>query len=316
MKRALVSGAAGFIGSHLVRRLKEDGYFVRGVDFKCQEFSKSAADEFLFFDLRDIEGCMEAVMGGFDEIYQLAADMGGMGFIESYATDIMRNNSLINLNMIKAAASSCHKYFFSSSVCVYPDMRASDPMINEENAYPAFPHNEYGWEKLYAERAAAAFGNKYGFGVRIARFENCYGPEGTYTGGREKAPAAFCRKAAEAEDGGEIEVWGDGTARRNFIYVDDLVDGVRKLMDSEMSVPVNIGTPEIITVDELVRVVIAASEKNLTIKHVDGPVGVVARNFDHAKIESLGWSPKMSLRNGIQHTYDWVHSQIQGGVHA
>jgi GDP-D-mannose 3',5'-epimerase len=316
MKKALVCGAGGFIASHLVSRLKREGYWVRGVDIKRPEFSPTTADDFQVLDLRDPGACDAALSlppGGFDEVYQLAADMGGMGFIHSAECDIMRNNALININMIHAAAGARSKrYFFSSSVCIYRDMAPGEPELTEEDAYPALPDNEYGWEKLYAERVAQAFGRKYGTTVRIARFQNCYGPEGTWTGGREKAPAAICRKIAEAPDGGTIEVWGDGTAIRSYTYVDDMVDGIYRLTQSSLSGPVNIGNPEYVSVTELVQTVAAVAGKTIRIKFVKGPVGVQSRNFSNERIYSIGWRARFPLKEGIARTYPWVTAQVQG----
>jgi nucleoside-diphosphate-sugar epimerase len=314
MKRALVCGAGGFIGSHLVKKLKREGYWVRGVDIKRPEFSPTAADDFLLLDLRQETSCRAALSlrgGHFDEVYNLAADMGGMGYIQAAECEIMRNNALINVNMTHAAAQEAiPRYFFSSSVCVYRDMAPGEPEMPEEGAYPALPHNEYGWEKLYAERVALAYGRRYGMIVRIARFQNCYGPEGTWRGGREKAPAAICRKVAEVEDGGTVEIWGDGTAVRSFIYVDDLVDAIFLLMHSELDGPTNIGSPEYVTINELVRIVCEVAGKRVQVRHVDGPVGVQARNFSNARIYSTGWRPRVSLREGIDRTYRWVREQV------
>ncbi|MBX7257713.1 MAG: NAD-dependent epimerase/dehydratase family protein [Candidatus Hydrogenedentes bacterium] len=314
MKRAVVCGAGGFIASHLVKRLKREGYWVRGVDIKLPEFSGTAADEFKLLDLRDPEQCEAAVTLDGDaprEVYQLAADMGGMGFIHSAECEIMHNNVLINTHMIEAAARiGVSRYFFSSSVCVYRDMVPGEPEMVEDQAYPALPDNEYGWEKLYAERTAMAYGRRYSFAVRIARFQNCYGPEGTWRGGREKAPAAICRKVAEAADGESIEVWGDGSAVRSYTYVDDMVDGIFRLMQSELEQPCNIGCPEYVTVDELVHTVAAVAGKEVRIQHVDGPVGVQSRNFSNARIFSTGWRSQFSLRQGIELTYPWVESQV------
>jgi nucleoside-diphosphate-sugar epimerase len=316
MKRAVVCGAGGFIASHLVKRLKRDGYWVRGVDIKQPEFAATAADEFRLLDLRDIAQCHEAVKPvdghAIDEVYQLAAEMGGMGFISTAECEIMRNSALINVNMPQAAAEAgVVRYFLSSSVCVYRDMAIGESEMTEDEAYPAHPDNEYGWEKLVAERVAFAYGRRFGMAVRVARFQNCYGPEGTWTGGREKAPAAICRKVAEAEDGGSIEVWGDGTAVRSYTYVDDLVDGIVRLMRSDLDVPANIGSPEYVSVRELVENVIEHSGKQIGIRYVPGPVGVQSRNFSNARIYSLGWQAKTSLRDGIGVTYRWIEQQVR-----
>jgi GDP-D-mannose 3', 5'-epimerase len=317
MKHALVCGAGGFIGSHLVKRLKNEGYWVRGVDLKPPEFSPTAADEFLILDLREPENCRRAVTnpgsGKLDEVYQLAADMGGMGFIGTAECEIMRNSALINNHMTDSSArAGIPRYFFSSSACVYRDMTKEEPELTEVEAYPALPHNEYGWEKLYAERMAMAYGRRYGMAVRIARFQNCYGPEGTWKGGREKAPAAMCRKVAEAEDGGTIEVWGDGTAMRAYTYIDDMLDGIRLLMQSDLENGVNIGRQEYVSVDELVQTVASVAGKSIQIRHIEGPVGVKARNFRADRIAELGWTSKISLRDGISQTYPWVEKQVQG----
>jgi nucleoside-diphosphate-sugar epimerase len=314
-RRALVAGAGGFIGSHLVKRLKKEGYWVRGVDLKMPEFSESAADEFLLLDLRERENCevvLELSDARFDEVYQLAADMGGMGFIHSAECEIMRNSALININMIHAAASAgITRYFFSSSVCVYRDMKLGEPEMPEEGAYPAMPDNEYGWEKLYAERMALAYGRRFGMVIRIARFQNCYGPEGTWRGGREKAPAALSRKVAEIEDGGTIEVWGDGTAVRSYTYIDDMTEGIYRLVQSDLEGPANIGSPEYVTVDELARIIAEVAGKNIRIKHVKGPVGVQSRNFSNARIYSTGWRTRFSLADGIAETYPWIEAQVR-----
>ncbi len=317
MKRAVVCGAGGFIASHLVKRLKADGYWVRGVDIKQPEFSPSAADEFQVLDLREPENCEAVVrlaggsVGGLDQVYQLAADMGGMGFIHAAESDIMRNNALININMVNAAANSgIRRYFFSSSVCVYRDMAPGEPELREDQAYPAQPDNEYGWEKLYAERVVMVAGRRHNMAVRIARFQNCYGPEGTWTGGREKAPAAICRKVAEAEQDGTIEIWGDGTAIRSYTYVDDMVDGIRRLTESDLEGPTNIGSPEYVSVKQLVDTVADVARKRVRTKYVEGPVGVRSRNFSNERIYSTGWKPRFSLRDGIQRTYPWIEKQV------
>ena len=309
-KRALVCGAGGFIGSHLVKRLVADGYWVRGVDIKQPEWSSSHADEFVVVDLRDPDSAATALMGGFDEVYQLAADMGGMGFIHSAETQIMHNSMLVNVNVVEAAANAeVDRYFLASSVCVYRDMELGEAELTEDDAYPALPDNEYGWEKLYAERAVASYAREGRFQARIARFQNCYGPEGTWTGGREKAPAALCRKVAESTDG-TIEVWGDGSAVRSFIYVDDLVEGVRRLVDSDVSDPTNIGTREYVSVRELVDLVASSAEKQVTPLWVPGPVGVQNRNFSNGRIESLGFEPTFDLVQGLANTYPWIASQV------
>lgn len=315
MKTALVCGAGGFIGGHLVKKLKKEGYWVRGVDIKEHEFIPSAADEFLLLDLRAEENCIAALTlndGTFDEVYQLAADMGGMGFIHSAECEIMHNSALINIHMThNASRMGIPRYFFSSSVCVYRDMQYDEPEMTEAEAIPAHPDNEYGWEKLYAERIAMAYERNRGMTVRIARFQNCYGPYGTWTGGREKAPAAICRKVAEVEDGGTIEVWGDGSAVRSYTYVDDMVDGIYQLMHSDLEGAVNIGSPQYVTVNELVAVVAEVSGKKIYTKHVDGPVGVHSRNFSNERIYSTGWKAKYSLNDGIAETYPWIEEQVK-----
>lgn len=311
MKRALVCGAGGFIGGHLVKRLVRDGYWVRGVDIKEHEFAPSAADEFVLLDLRSMDNCRAALSGGFDYVYQLAADMGGMGFISTAECEIMYNNALINLHMTRAAAQAgIPHYLFSSSVCVYRDMQPDEPEMTEDGAIPANPDNSYGWEKLYSERVAMAYGRQYGTEVRIARFHNCYGPEGTWTGGREKAPAALCRKVAEAENGGTIEVWGDGTAVRSYTYVSDMVDGIHRLMLSDLEGPVNIGCSQRVSVDELAMIVAEVAGKTIHIKHVEGPVGVQSRNFSHNRMHSTGWRARVYLREGIARTYPWILQQV------
>ena len=314
MKKGLVCGAGGFIGGHLIRKLKSEGYWVRGVDIKKHEWSPGAADEMLLLDLRVEENCRKALTidgGTFDEVYQLAADMGGMGFIHSAETEIMHNNVLININMTDMAAKlGVPRYFYSSSVCVYRDMKPGEPEMTEAEAIPANPDNEYGWEKLYSERVAMAYERRHGMQVRIARFQNCYGPEGTWTGGREKAPAAICRKVAEVEDGGTIEVWGDGSAIRSYTYVGDMVDGIFLLMHSDLHGAANIGCPQYVSVDELVTVVAKVAGKRIVMKHVSGPVGVQSRNFSNERIYSLGWKAKTFLEDGIRLTYPWVNEQV------
>jgi len=315
MKKALVCGAGGFIGGHLIRRLKQEGYWVRGVDIKKPEYRKSAADDFQLLDLRIRNNCTKAlnnVAGGFDEIYQLACDRGGAGYMIAGECDMMENNMLIDVYMISEAAKLVKKpkYFFSSSVCVFKDMDPGQSVITEDQVYPAYPENEYGWEKLYTERMLTAFGRKFGFPVRIARFHTTYGPESNWEGGREKAADALCRKAALAQNGGELEVWGDGKAVRVFTYIDDLIDGIRHLVSSDIDKPTTIGSNQRVTVEELAQTVIAASGKNLHIKYVSGPVGVHGRNFSLDRIYSTGWQPKFKLADGIKIHYAWVKSEV------
>jgi|SRR5271157_711402 len=318
MKRALVCGAGGFIGGHLVEKLKREGYWVRGVDIKMPEFRQSAADEFHRLDLRLGGMCRAALRtdvfnsSGFDEVYQLAADMGGMGFIHSAETEIMYNNSLINLHMVESAARmGVPRYFFSSSVCIYRDMKFGEPEMTEAQAIPANPDNEYGWEKLYAERVAQAYGRKYVMQVRIARFQNCYGAYGTWQGGREKAPAAICRKVAECQNGGTIEVWGDGSAVRSYTHVNDMVEGIYLLMQSDLHGACNIGSPEYVSVHQLIQTVADVANKLIFVKHIDGPVGVQSRNFSNERIYSTGWKPKVSLKEGIGLTYPWIEQRVR-----
>jgi GDP-D-mannose 3',5'-epimerase len=314
VKRALVCGAGGFIGGHLVKKLKREGYWVRGVDVKEHEFAPTQADEFMVLDLREPGNCEAALSidgSAFDEVYQLAADMGGMGFIHTAECEIMHNSVLINVHMTHLAAQmGVPRYFFSSSVCVYRDMQPGEPEMTEAQAIPAHPDNEYGWEKLYSERMAQAYARHYPMQVRIARFQNCYGPEGTWTGGREKAPAAISRKVAEVEDGGTIEVWGDGTAIRSYTYVDDMVDGIYMLMQSDLERPVNIGCPQYVSVNQLVETVAEVSGKTIHVKHIEGPVGVQSRDFSNARIYSIGWRAKVFLKEGIERTYPWVEQQV------
>ncbi len=317
-KTILVCGAGGFIGSHLVKRLKEDGNWVRGVDLKYPEFSETPADDFIVGDLRDPSVCRTAVDRRFDEVYQLAADMGGAGFIFTGENDadIMHNSALINLNMLEA----CHRrnvkrIFYSSSACMYPEHNQLDPdnpNCSEDSAYPANPDSEYGWEKLFSERLYLAFGRNYGMETRVARYHNIFGPEGTWTGGREKAPAALCRKVAEADDDGEIEIWGDGKQTRSFLYVDECVEGTIRLTRSDFTGPVNIGSEEMVTINGLAQMIMDISDKKLSLRHIDGPQGVRGRNSDNRLIEErLGWAPSMPLREGIAKTYAWIRQQVE-----
>jgi GDP-D-mannose 3',5'-epimerase len=302
MKRILVAGAGGFIGGHLVKRLKQEGYWVRGVDLKYHEFCPSNADEFIIGDLRD-QAVAGQVVQGIDEVYQLAADMGGAGYIFTGEHDacVMHNSATINLNMLEAGRlAGIKKFFYSSSACIYPQYNQMDPdnpNCAEASAYPAAPDSEYGWEKLFSERLYLSYMRNYGMEVHISRFHNIFGPEGTWTGGREKSPAAFCRKIAETPAGGDIEMWGDGKQTRSFLYIDDCLEGVRRLMESNFEGPVNIGSEEMVTINDLAEAIMTIAGKRLTITHIPGPLGVRGRNSDNRLIlEKLGWAPSSQLR--------------------
>lgn len=321
MKRILVCGAGGFIGGHLVKHLKHMGCWVRGVDLKEHEFSKLPADEFILGDLRDQSVCKE-VVNGIDEIYQLAADMGGAGyiFIGDNDADIMHNSATINLNILEETKKQgVNKIFYSSSACIYPEYNQMDPdnpKCSEHMAYPAAPDSEYGWEKLFSERLYMSYARNHGIEVHISRFHNIFGPEGVWMGGREKAPAAICRKVAEAEDGGEIEIWGDGKQTRSFLYIDDCIEGIIRLMESDFMGPVNIGSEEMITINSLAEMVISIAGKELGIKHVEGPLGVRGRNSDNRLIrKKLGWTPNKLLREGMEKTYSWINARVEEAIH-
>ena len=328
MKTALVLGAGGFIGNHLVKRLKKDGFWVRGVDLKTPDFSSSQADEFVIGDLKN-PSLVSKVMyspnqlseqdniNSFDEVYQLAADMGGAGYIFTGDNDanVMHNSALINLNVVyEAAKKSIKKIFYSSSACMYPEHNQLDPTnpnCEESSAYPANPDSEYGWEKLFSERLYLAYARNYGLNVRIARFHNIFGPEGTFYGGKEKAPAAICRKVANSLIDDSIEIWGDGLQTRSFLYIDECLEGVRRLMDSEFTGPVNIGSDEIISINDLAELVIKTAGKRAGIKNIPGPQGVRGRTSDNTLIkEKLGWEPTQPLYIGLEKTYKWIQSQI------
>jgi GDP-D-mannose 3', 5'-epimerase len=317
MRTSLVLGAGGFIGSHLVRRLKKEGYFVRGVDLKRPEFSPTAADEFVVGDLREQRLCREVIDQRFDEVYQLAADMGGAGYLFTgeHDADVMHNSASINLNVVEACSRrGISDVFYSSSACMYPAHNQEDPSnpnCAEDSAYPANPDSEYGWEKLFSERLYLAYNRNRGMRCRIARFHNIFGPEGTWRGGREKAPAAICRKVAEAPSRGAIEIWGDGCQTRSFLYIEECLEGVRRLMQSSFYGPVNIGSDEMVTINQMAQMVIGIAGKKLELKHIPGPTGVRGRNSDNRLIdEKLGWRPWRRFREGLERTYAWIEQQV------
>ena len=317
MRKALVNGAGGFIGSHLVRRLRSEGFWVRGVDLKRPEFAESTAHEFVVGDLRDY-AVASAALEGVDDVYQLAADMGGAGYIFTGEHDacVMHNSASINLNTVEAGRKAgVKRFFYSSSACIYPEYNQKDPdnpICSEESAYPAAPDSEYGWEKLFSERLYLAYARNYGIEVHVARFHNIFGPEGTWTGGREKAPAAICRKVAESSDGGEMEIWGDGQQTRSFLYIDECVEGTRRLMESNFQGPVNIGSEEMVTINDLARMVMQIAGKQLRIRHIPGPLGVRGRNSDnHLIARELGWAPAQPLVDGLTKTYRWIEAQVK-----
>lgn len=318
MRSALVCGAGGFIGSHLVARLKGEGLWVRGVDVKQSEFSVSPADSFMIADLRDPVASRDVVDRPFDEIYQLAADMGGAGYIFTGANDaaILHNSVLCNLNVLEAAREvGAGRIFQSSSACIYPRSTQEDPEAPdcaEDTAYPADPDSDYGWEKLFGERLFLAYGRNHGMAVRIARYHNVFGPLGSWTGGREKAPAAMCRKIAEAAEGGEIEIWGDGRQTRSFLFIDECLEGTIRLMRSNFEGPVNIGSEEMVTINQLAEMVAAIAGKRVRLRHVPGPTGVRGRRSDNRLIrERLGWAPSAALVDGLVPTYRWIDAQVR-----
>ncbi len=317
MKAALVCGAGGFIGSHLVKRLKREGFWVRGVDLKFPQFEETEADDFLICDLRDPKVCRQIIDRQFDEIYQLAADMGGAGYIFTGENDadIMHNSATINLNIVDAAFKrNSRRIFYSSSACIYPAYNQNDPdnpNCAEDSAYPAAPDSEYGWEKLFSERLFLAYSRNHGMQSRVARYHNIFGPQGTWRGGKEKAPAALCRKVAETPDGGQIEVWGPGTQTRSFLFIDECVEGTLRLMRSEKCGPYNIGSEEMVSINELARIVIGISGKSIKVVNVPGPVGVNGRNSDNRLIRNdLSWAPSEPLLKGLEKTYAWIQGQV------
>jgi nucleoside-diphosphate-sugar epimerase len=314
---ALVCGAGGFIGHHLVRRLKREGFWVRGVDLKFPRFSETEADDFVLGDLRDQSFVKHMVDRRFDEIYQLAADMGGAGYIFTgkHDADVMHNSAIVNLNMLNAAHIRNNKrIFYSSSACIYPEYNQLDPdnpNCAESTAYPAAPDSEYGWEKLFSERLYLAYARNHGMQVRIARYHNIFGPEGSWNDGKEKAPAAICRKVTLAADGGEVEIWGDGKQTRSFLYIDECLEGTVRLMRSTFAGPVNIGSDEMVTVDQLVDLVAGIAGKSVRKRHIEGPTGVRGRNSDNHLIRAkLKWSPSTVLVDGLRPTYEWIRAQV------
>lgn len=317
MRKALVLGAGGFIGSHMVNRLKNEGFWVRGVDLKFPKFSPTGADDFIMGDLRDPDICRAAIDQRFDEIYQFAADMGGAGFVFSGENDaeIMHNSATINLNVLDACEKrDSRRIFYSSSACMYPQYNQLDPdnpNLKEDSAYPAAPDSEYGWEKLFSEHLYLSYARNKGFEARIARYHNIFGPEGEWEGGREKSPAAMCRKVAMARDGDTIEVWGDGQQTRSFLYIDECLEGTCRLMRSGWPGPVNIGSEEMVSINQLVDYVADIAGKKIGKKHVPGPLGVRGRNSDNTLIrEKLNWAPSQPLKKGLEKTYAWIEEQV------
>jgi GDP-D-mannose 3',5'-epimerase len=322
MTRALVTGAGGFIGHHLVKYLKERGYWVRGADLKNPEYSATAADEFGILDLRRWENCLEATRG-VDEVYALAADMGGMGFISAHHALILHNNALINLHTLDAARENgVRRYLYTSSACVYPEFMQTEANVTplkEQDAYPAQPQDAYGWEKLISERLCLHYAEDYGMETRIVRFHNIFGPLGTWDGGREKAPAAMCRKIAMARLSGnpEIEIWGDGEQTRSFCYIDDCLEGIYRLMRSDFREPINLGQDRMVTINQLAEMVAGTAGTKIVRKHIQGPMGVRGRNSDNTLLRKvLQWEPSISLEQGLAVTYAWIEGQVKARMQA
>jgi GDP-D-mannose 3',5'-epimerase len=317
MKRALVLGGGGFIGSHMVKRLKDEGYWVTSVDLKTPSYSASRADEFIVGDLRNAD-FVDSIIDSFDEVYQFAADMGGAGYIFTgeHDADVMHNSASINLNVLNSLKNKSPKtkIFYSSSACIYPEhnqMNPNNPNCEESSAYPANPDSEYGWEKLFSERLYFSFYRNYGIEVRVARYHNIFGPEGTWNGGKEKAPAAICRKVALASDGDSIEIWGDGEQTRSFLFIDECIEATRRLMDSDFIGPVNIGSEEMVSINQLVDLAMSIEGKNLVKSHIPGPTGVRGRNSNNSLIkEKLNWNYSLPLSEGIKKTYNWIVEKI------
>lgn len=316
--KVLVTGAGGFIGHHLVNYLKERGYWVRGVDIKTPEFAPTQADEFELLDLRRWDNCLQAMRGGITEVYALAADMGGMGYISSNHAQILYNNALINLHTMEAArVNGVQRYLYTSSACIYPEYLQTEAAVTplkEEDAFPAQPQDAYGWEKLLTEQLAKYYGEDHAMETRIVRFHNIFGELGTWDGGREKAPAAMCRKVAYAKLTGDptVEIWGDGEQTRSFCYIDDCVEGIHRLMRSDYKQPLNLGQDRMVTINQLVDIVAEAAGTEVEKKHIDGPQGVRGRNSDNTRLrEVLGWEPQISLEEGLRRTYEWIEAEVR-----